>query len=340
MNNEQKKPDHRPLWSGRQWKSAVGLAAALVAGIGCQSSATSASLGEWEELFRLPGVRVTAFDMAPDGTLFVATGGALFCAFPDNPANWSLATNTDRFPVEIHAVSRDQAFAWVRYGDVYQWSVQHGWSIVAPIPDSLVLVDGTVRRVWVWDWWIAGAHEVYLAGDAGLVLRYDGQSWTRVVAEGVPQLKWYQIDGGTSTTVLAGAEVWKRVGLTWSRLPDATVNGGWCGPTALVVRPTDVVLAGHRGTPCLLRFDNGTWQVMHDQLRDFRDLPSGGALQSDGSALVWSSAGDVARIAGTTVTVYPIPALFDFSGAALHEGYVYFAGTLSGNGVVGRIRQP
>lgn len=299
-------------------------------------------VGEWQRLLHLPAEPIEAFDVAPDGTLFIATADALFRALPERPDNWSLVAHADRFAVLLHAISRDRVFALVRYGEVYQWSNETGWSNLGEIPDSLVLVDGRVRWPFVRDWWIANASDIYLAGRAGIILHYDGEVWTRLPSDGLPPLDWTQIDGDASRIVVAGAETWQREGGGWQRLPGSATDTLRCGPLALVVRPRDLVLAGAwiALAPCLRRFESGTWRAMGDDLRGFRDRPFGGELQSDGSALIWSSAGDVARIEDTGVTVYASPRLFGFNGAALHGGYVYFAGTMDGDGVVGRIRQP
>lgn len=310
--------------------------------VACRSPASANTVGEWERLLHLPGEPIFAFDVAPDGTLFTATPDALFRALPERPDSWSLIAHTDRVAVLLHAVSRDRVFALVRYGDVYQWSNESGWSNVGEIPDSLVLVHGEVRWPFVRDWWIPNASEIYLAGKAGIILHYDGEVWTRVPSDGFPPLDWTQIDGDASKMIVAGAEIWQREGGAWQRLPGSATDTLRCGPSALVVRPTDLIIGGSwiLEAPCLMRFASGTWRAIGDELRDFRDHPFGGELQADGSAVIWSFAGDVARVGDTVVTVYPSPRLFGFSGAALHGGYVYFAGTMGGNGVVGRIRQP
>lgn len=325
------------------WTTAVTpLLVSLTIGVACRSPASANPLGDWERLLHLPGDPIQAFDVAPDGTLFIATSDALFRALPERPDSWALVAHTDRFAVELHAVSRDRVFALVRYGDVYRWSNETGWSSVGDIPDSLVLVDGQVRWPFVRDWWIPNASEIYLAGRAGIILHYDGEAWTRVPSDGLPLMDWTQIDGDASRMVVAGAETWLREGDAWQRLPGSAMDTLQCGPAALVVRPTDLILGGSwiAEAPCLRRFESGKWGVLGDDLRDFRDHPFGGELQADGSALIWSFAGDVARVGDTVVTVYLSPRLFDFSGAALHGGYVYFAGTMDGDGIVGRIRQP
>jgi hypothetical protein len=341
--SERQRPD-RALFRRRRWKSAIGaLLLSLAFGAGCRSPAAANSLGEWEQLLHRPGVRIPAFDVAPDGTLFIATPGAIFRAEPNRPDEWSLVTNTDRFVVELHAVSRDRVFAFVRYGEVYRWAADSGWGPVGEISDSLVLVDGGTRRAFLLDWWIPeGANEIYLAGQAGLVLRYDGSEWTRMPSEGLPSIDWTQIDGDASKIVVAGEEIWEREDDTWHRIPGSATDSLQCGPLAVVVRPTDVIIAGHwiALAPCLMRFQSGTWRTIGDGLRDFRDRPFWGDLQSDGSALIWSTSGDVARVMEMTATLYPMPYFSAFSGAALHEGYLYFAGTLDGDGIVGRIRQP
>jgi hypothetical protein len=122
-------------------------------------------------------------------------------------------------------------------------------------------------------------------------------------------------------------------------LPGAVADSLQCGPMALVVRPTDVLIAGYWVANCLMRFESGRWSAIGSQLREFREHPFGGGLEPDGTALIWSSSGDVARVGETTATVDPVPAFFDFSGAGLHSGYLYFAGTNRGDGIVGRIRQ-
>ena len=308
--------------------------------LACQSPGGVDPLGEWETLLRLPGVRVTAFDMASDGTLFIATPDAIFRALPESPESWSLVTNTDgRFTIELHALSRDRIYALVRFGEVYQWGEQIAWSSVGEIPDSLFLADGGERRAFVRDWWIPNANEIYLAGQAGLLLRYDGQAWGRVRTDGVPALDWMQIDGDASRIVLAGPEIWQREGGVWNQLPGgaATLE---CAPMALVVRPTDVLIAGYWAANCLMRFESGEWSRLPSQLHEFREHPFGGQLQSDGTVLVWSSLGDLAHVTDATATIRPMPTFFDFGGAALQGEYVYFGGTNQHDGIVGRMRQP
>jgi hypothetical protein len=333
----------RVLVMRRCWTPAIGaLLLWLAIGPGCRNPAAAGSLGEWERLLHLPGDPIEAFDLAPDGTLFSATATALFRALPDRPDSWSLVAQTDRFAVLLHAVSRDRVLALVRYGDVYQWSTETGWSSVGEIPDSLVIVDGKLTWPFVRDWWIPNASEIYLAGRAGIILHYDGEVWTRVPSDGLPPLDWTQIDGDASRIVVAGPETWQRQGGAWRHLPRSGMDTLRCGPLALVVRPTDLILGGAwiAEAPCLRRFESGTWQAIGDDLRSFRDRPFGGELQADGSALIWSTGGDIARVGDSVVTLYPSPKLFGFNGAALHAGYVYFAGTMDGDGVVGRIRQP
>ena len=308
--------------------------------LACRSPAGANPLGEWEQLLHLSGVSIPAFDVAPDGTLFIATPTAIFRASPERPYEWSLVTEIDRFPIDLHAVSRDRLFALVRYGEVYRWVADSGWSPVGPIPDSLYFVDGGTRQAFVRDWWIPNTNEIYLAGQGGLLLHYDGHAWARVPADGLPALDWIQIDGDASKIVLAGDQIWQRANGIWGQLPGGAAEALHCGPMALVVRPGNIVVAGYwsLGVHCLLRFESGSWSAIGGQLNEFREHPFSGRLQSDGTALIWSRSGDVARVADITATITMLP-LFEFIGAELHGGYLYFAGTNHNDGIVGRIPQ-
>lgn len=308
--------------------------------LGCQSPAAANPLGEWEQLLHLPGVRIPAFDVAPDGTLFHTTPTALFRALPERPDEWSLVTKTDRFVIALHALSRDRVLALIRYGAVHEWTAERGWSPVGDLPDSLHFVQGGAWRAFVLDWWIPNEREIYLAGQGGLLLHYDGRAWARVPADGLPALEWIQIDGDSSRIVLGGNEIWQRVGGTWAQLPRGTAEALQCGPSALVVRPTDLIIAGRWIANCLMRFERGEWRANHEEMRRFREHPFWGRLQPDGSVLIWSNSGDVARVDDTTVTRYGVPYFSESGGAALRNGVLYFGGTTGGDGLVGRIRQP
>jgi hypothetical protein len=72
----------RPLML-RRWKIAVApLLAFLTIGLDCRNPASLDPLGEWQRLLHLPGDPITGFDVAPDGTLFIATADAAFARFP------------------------------------------------------------------------------------------------------------------------------------------------------------------------------------------------------------------------------------------------------------------
>lgn len=328
------------LYNRHRWGAAAS-ALLLLLGIGARCrNVTGSPSGEWEQLLHLPGVPISGFDMAPDGTLFIATPDALFRADPASPHEWTLITNTDRFAVELHALSRERVLALVRFGEVYRWSADSGWAPVGHWPDSLNFAPGGARRAYVSDWWIPNEREIYLAGQAGQLLHFDGQVWGRASADGLPLLDWAQIDGDASRMVLGGREIWQRESGRWTQLPGGMADALKCAPMALVLRPAEVIIAGYWADNCLLQFKSGGWSAIGSQLGEFREHPFGGKLQPDGSVLIWSSSGDVARVAGTTVTTAPVPAFFDLGGAGLHAGYLYFAGTNGGDGIVGRVRQP
>lgn len=327
----------RSVW--RRLRPRINGLLLLTVVLGCQSPAATNPLGEWEQLLRLPGVRIPAFDVAPDGTLFHTTPTAVFRALPERPSEWLQVAETSEFVIELHALSHDRVLALIRYGAVYEWTAAKGWSPVGNVPDSLYFPPGWSQRAFVLDWWIPNEREIYLAGQGGLLLHYDGHAWARLPADGLPQLEWIQIDGDSSRIIIGGEEIWQRVGGTWAQLPQGTAETLQCGPSALVVRPHDLVIAGRWIANCLMRFEGGVWRADNEEVRRFREHPFWGRLQPDGSALIWSNSGDVARVDDTTVIRYGVPYFYESGGAALRNGHVYFGGTSGSDGIVGRIRQ-
>lgn len=130
-----------------------------------------------EELGRIAGEYVTAFSVAPDGTMFASTLKSLHRA--DAPAydTWvavadyadidSRAATAGFEAKELFVPSRDTVFAR-SFGRIVRWTSDDGLG---------AFTSDTLQAV-LWDMWGKSPTEVYAVGSIGTFLGLDGEGWS------------------------------------------------------------------------------------------------------------------------------------------------------------------
>jgi hypothetical protein len=143
----------------------------------------------------------------------------------------------------------------------------------------------------IWDVWGGAPDDMWAVGDSGLVLHYDGATWTRV--PGLTDANIHGIHGtSTSRVVAVGSQgtLLRFDGATWSdtALTAFDLFDVWAGGSG------EVVCVGFAGT--VARFDGSDWQV-------------GGIGIANQLGGVWGSAGSDVYATGIG------PDLLHFDGA-------------------------
>lgn len=111
------------------------------------------------------------------------------------------------------------------------------------------------------DVWASGSSDVYVVGDSGLVLHFDGTAWSRIT--GVSSLALYAVSGSSPSHVLvagAGKVSMRFDGTLWARVPDP--NTAFRNFTAVhVLGPTFAVgvAEGYSSDQSVLLYDGSRW---------------------------------------------------------------------------------
>lgn len=173
-----------------------------------------------------------------------------------------------------------------------------------------------------------GASDVYVAGDSGIVLRFDGAAFTRVytVADR-PRINAVVVLGGS--TVLVGGtacgagcvgRVARQVGGTWAAVTDPGLNyvDDLAGSG-----PTDVYAYSYPGD--LRRFDGVSWSSVNMSGLRWNDGRRIMVPATQSPVIVGSTRATVQQLVGTTWTTRTVlPDIYDAHSSA--GGLTYFVG--------------
>jgi hypothetical protein len=305
--------------------------------------ATSCSKGvndiEPEQLdivLALTNERVSAIAQSPDGAVFVATTAGIFRSNDNTKTEWARLVEHSDFLMSLYAPSESLLFALSRRNRLYRWSVRSGLEAMEnSIVDSISLTGTYLNNLWGTD-----ADNVYVVGNEAVILHYDGLDWQleanplqRYASMPVPE--WFKsslwdIDQYRAEICAVGGAVICKATQTWEEVRPTNVGFVALG------RADSLLIAGF-GKILYRALDNG-WEPFRE-LREFRGAIRNGDSQPDGSALFWSSVGDVAEVRGETTHVYVLDSVSELRGGITQGSYLYVAGSTQSTGIVARVRR-
>lgn len=336
--------------------TAATLALWVFAAGGCARSSALLGPSDWDTLISFPGERVTTAAASPDGTLFVATVAGIYRLVPTSE-EWSQVVQHQEFLTRLYAPSRETLLALTRFDRVYRWNAADGWREL-PTPRLDWLIAGTgLPRLILLGIWGRSEDDVYVVGDRGVILHFDGAGWSlepnpllsKVDSPGVDpyQLRLWAVTGDSQQIYAAGNRILRRVEGAWKDIegPISSLEGGLL--TAAADQSGITLFGGGHfiqaqgvDIPLLYSLEDSRWQVLSQRVRGFRGAIRSGATQPDGSALFWTSKADVVELTDDhRLHVYQLAGFRELRAAATLGPYLYLAGSVGDTGVVVRIRR-
>ncbi len=158
-------------------KAVYGLG--LIIGVlGCNSPGRVVGPTLGEVSLRIPGGRIFQLSAGSDGSLFASGTGGVYRR-RNGRTQWELLIPTSENITRMYSPSADDLFALA--GDcaqLYQWSSDAAWRrIKLPTSDS-TLGSGTPGRcIDLFDIWGRKSADVYVVGERGTIIHYDGANW-------------------------------------------------------------------------------------------------------------------------------------------------------------------
>jgi hypothetical protein len=297
---------------------------------------SSRVVSDWDIVLRIPGAKLYTLAASPDGYLFAGGPNAILRARADSVRRWAtLLEFPDPAPDQVLPLSRDTVLARTTAGGaLFRWDSGGGWRHVpTPVDDW-----GGERPPLLLSMWGRGPADVYVVGQLGVILHFNGQSWERQSIAGAERATFQAVGGDDTHVYIAGVgKVWSRSGAGWDPVPTGGGEADSMRYTTIMHQGGSLLAGGYNRRPALVRWRSGAWHSLSPAVRVFGDEVFGGGLQQNGQGLVWNYAGDVALIDGPKVAVYRFPRFSELAGAVVVGGYLYVGGAIRGDAVVARI---
>ncbi|MGI8498392.1 MAG: hypothetical protein ACR2OG_12500 [Gemmatimonadaceae bacterium] len=326
-------------------KAVYGLG--LIIGVlGCNSPGRVVGPTLGEVSLRIPGGRIFQLSAGSDGSLFASGTGGVYRR-RNEQAQWELLIPTPENITRMYSPSADDLFALA--GDcsqLYQWSSSAAWRRVKlPTSDS-TLGSGTPGRcIDLYDIWGRKSTDVYIVGERGTIIHYDGASWTLESDPLIPERNpeaflgyatLWSVSGDSERVFVAGGGPLVKDSGVWTLVkPPATTRfPAYCDYGAVAVYRGDAYFAYNR---CLIRLRENTLSLFTPQIPGLSGTIYRGQSQLDGTALFWTYYGEVVELSPEPIHLYSIDSVRAVGSAVLLGDYLYVGARRGRDGVVLRI---
>lgn len=319
--------------------------ASVFAAVACTQPLAVLERPAGEVVLRFPNGYAFQVEATPDGALFAAGSDGLFRADGDSDHDWTKIAEPADFIVGLYAPTRQVVYAiGRRCGTIYRWDQSGGWRVVytLPPPDATSVLP--CDRFF--DIWGRNDKDIYAVGTSATIAHFDGATWTleppppdisKAAAPGIATTFW-GISGTDSTTYTGndylllrktGGGAWIHVRTDSLQLPSR------CGFFAIAAAKEETVFGWNN---CLTVAEaDGKLRVLAQQLPGIRSPLGFGRAQPDGTALLWTYAGDVAAVEESQVRVYQVSGISAVGRAAVLGKAMYLAGRSGADGVIVRV---
>jgi hypothetical protein len=187
-----------------------------------------------------------------------------------NGSAWSHITEARwRSLYDVWGTSAANLWAVGDKGEMLRWNgsawTLHRYDGTAVTAQGLANFDVPARQYTLRGVWGSSATNMYVVGDSGVVLRYDGSAWTRMTTGTTAQLN--RVWGTSSTNVYAATSTGRLLrwnGTTWSFVAGVQAPGAlW---SVWGTSSTNIYAVGDGGV--VLRYNGTSWQRVRLPRRD------------------------------------------------------------------------